>query len=117
LRPIFIADLSSKCCNPEINGGGGWGIFNSIFGWQNSATYGSVIAYNLYWVCVITTFLAMRYNETRGHWPFLNRKPETVFDAASTSGEECTQRRVSSDLDEIKSEEEGVKATTKNIDS
>jgi high-affinity iron transporter len=37
-----------NCCNPELNGGGGWGIFNSILGWTNSATYGSVISYNLY---------------------------------------------------------------------
>ena len=27
-----------NCCNPELNGGGGWGVFNSLFGWQNSAT-------------------------------------------------------------------------------
>ena len=57
-----------------LNGGGGWGIFNSLFGWQNSATYGSVISYNLYWVAVILMFLAMWYNEKHGHWPL--RKPK-----------------------------------------
>ncbi|KAF6821672.1 high-affinity iron transporter [Colletotrichum sojae] len=36
-----------NCCGPSLNGGGGWGIFNAILGWTNSATYGSVIAYNL----------------------------------------------------------------------
>lgn len=31
------------CCNPENNyDNGGWMIFNAIFGWTNSATYGSV---------------------------------------------------------------------------
>lgn len=35
-------------CNPELNGGGGWGIINALLGWTNSATYGSVISYNLY---------------------------------------------------------------------
>jgi high-affinity iron transporter len=63
-----------NCCNPQINGGGGWGIFNAIFGWQNSATYGSAISYNMYWIIVILTFLAMRYNETHGHWPLMKSK-------------------------------------------
>ncbi|KAH6717752.1 iron permease FTR1 family protein [Leptodontidium sp. 2 PMI_412] len=56
--------------NPELNGGGGWGIFNAIFGWQNSATYGSVISYNVYWIFVIIGFLLMRYREVNGHLPF-----------------------------------------------
>ncbi|KAK0663637.1 Plasma membrane iron permease [Lasiodiplodia hormozganensis] len=54
-----------NCCNPELNGGGGWGIFNALFGWQNSATYGSVISYNLYWVCVIVAFVWMRFQERK----------------------------------------------------
>jgi high-affinity iron transporter len=62
--------------NPELNGGGGWGIFNAILGWTNSATYGSVISYNLYWLCVILGFLAMRYKEVKGHWPLRKAKEE-----------------------------------------
>ncbi|KAL5116134.1 high-affinity iron permease [Pleosporales sp. CAS-2024a] len=54
-----------NCCSPQDNGGdGGWGIFNSLLGWQNSATYGSVLAYNLYWLCVIAGFLVMGARET-----------------------------------------------------
>lgn len=60
--------------NPELNGGGGWGIFNALFGWQNSATYGSVISYNIYWIFVILMFFAMRYNEVKGHWPLMKAK-------------------------------------------
>ncbi|KAI9734191.1 MAG: hypothetical protein M1818_006602 [Claussenomyces sp. TS43310] len=60
--------------NPELNGGGGWGIFNAILGWQNSATYGSVISYNVYWIAIILGFFAMRYNEVKGHWPLLKHK-------------------------------------------
>jgi len=60
--------------NPEINGGSGWGIFNAILGWQNSATYGSVISYNVYWIVIITAFLSMRYNEAKGHWPLMKAK-------------------------------------------
>ena len=60
--------------NPELNGGGGWGIFNSILGWQNSATYGSVISYDVYWIFVIAGFVIMRYKETKGHLPFIKAK-------------------------------------------
>lgn len=74
-----------NCCNPEIGGGGGWGIFNALLGWQNSATYGSVISYNLYWVCVIIMFVVMRFKEKRGRYPFMKAKPspETAFDNKS----------------------------------
>ncbi len=57
-----------------MNGGGGWGIFNALFGWENSATYGSVLSYNFYWIAVIIAFLAMRYNEKKGHWPLMKSK-------------------------------------------
>ncbi|GAB1193086.1 hypothetical protein APSETT444_002289 [Aspergillus pseudonomiae] len=57
-----------NCCSPLVNGGGGWGIFNAILGWQNSATYGSVISYNLYWLVVIVWFVMMRYREQQGRW-------------------------------------------------
>ena len=66
--------MSSQCCSPLINGGGGWGIFSALFGWQNSATVGSIVSYNLYWVVIIIAFLAMRYNEKKGHWPLLKAK-------------------------------------------
>jgi high-affinity iron transporter len=60
--------------SPYIKGGGGWGILNGILGWQNSATYGSVISYNVYWISIIVLFLSMRYNEVRGHWPMMGGK-------------------------------------------
>jgi high-affinity iron transporter len=63
-----------NCCNPQIRGGGGWGIFYALLGWVNSATYGSVISYNIYWIFVIATFVAMRYNEVNGHWPLVKPK-------------------------------------------
>ena len=68
-----------------MNGGGGWGIFNAIFGWQNSATYGSVLSYNFYWIAVIIAFLAMRYNEKKGHWPLMKQKAAPSERAASES--------------------------------
>ncbi|KAL0470184.1 iron permease FTR1/Fip1/EfeU [Neurospora intermedia] len=64
------------CCSPQVNGGGGWGIFNAIFGWTNSATYGSVIGYDIYWLVVIVSFLVMRYREVKGKWPLLPQRTE-----------------------------------------
>ena len=82
-----------NCCNPELNGGGGWGIFNSLFGWQNSATYGSVIGYNVYWIFVILGFVLLRFKERKGRWPFMKAKasaPATVQDKDSGSDDESS---------------------------
>lgn len=62
------------CCNPGIGGGGGWGIFNALLGWTNSATYGSVISYNVYWIVAIIGFVVMRFKEKRGRYPFMKAK-------------------------------------------
>lgn len=67
-----------NCCNPEMADNGGWGIFNSILGWTNSATYGSVISYNLYWLVVIVVFLTMRFQERHGRLPLTKSKPKAV---------------------------------------
>ena len=77
-----------KCCNPEINGGGGWGIFNALFGWTNSATYGSVISYNVYWLVVIAAFLVMRYIEKNGHWPLRKGKASRTDEVETSSDED-----------------------------
>lgn len=58
-----------NCCNPLM--GGGWGIFNAFFGWQNSATYGSVISYNVYWIFIIIVVYCMWYEENHGHLPLM----------------------------------------------
>ena len=79
-----------NCCNPGLNGGGGWGIFNAILGWQNSATYGSVIGYNVYWIAIICTFVAMRWRERTGAWPLMKAKAQAV--PVSKLGEEGSSR-------------------------
>jgi high-affinity iron transporter len=58
-----------------------------LFGWQNSATYGTVISYNLYWLVVITGFLALRYNEKNGHWPLMKAKVTPPLKATNSSSE------------------------------
>ncbi|OWB55450.1 hypothetical protein B5S28_g1322 [[Candida] boidinii] len=57
-----------NCCNPLSDNG--WDVFNSLLGWQNTATYGSVLSYNLYWLAIITTLMLMMYEEKIGHLPF-----------------------------------------------
>jgi high-affinity iron transporter len=76
-----------NCCSPSLNGGGGWGVFNSILGWQNSATYGTVISYNLYWLVVIVTFVAMRYRETNGRWPLMKPHSGNAADLGRSQSE------------------------------
>lgn len=54
-----------NCCNPEVKDNGGWGIFNAILGWQNSATVGSVVSYCMYWIFVTFALIVMRIDENR----------------------------------------------------
>lgn len=51
------------CCNPESDGP--YMIFSALLGWQNTATYGSVISYNLYWVFVMLMVLKSMIKEQR----------------------------------------------------
>lgn len=77
-----------QCCSPQLNGGGGWGVLNAIFGWNNSATYGSVISYNVYWIVVISGFVTLRYHEKSGHYPFLNNVSHDSAEANSPADNE-----------------------------
>lgn len=54
------------CCNPESKAStSGWTIFSAIFGWTNSATLGSVLAYVFYWLMVIAILVTMKVREGR----------------------------------------------------
>ncbi|KAL6871198.1 iron permease FTR1/Fip1/EfeU [Trichoderma novae-zelandiae] len=77
-----------NCCNPNVPDNGGWGIFQAILGWTNSATYGSVISYNLYWLFVMASFILIRFHETKGRWPFQKAKPAVPYDDEARSGSE-----------------------------
>ena len=57
-----------NCCNPELDNG--WDVFNALLGWQNTGYIGSVLAYNLYWLCLIIVVLLMLFEEKTGHLPF-----------------------------------------------
>ncbi|KAM9893354.1 hypothetical protein OXX79_009394, partial [Metschnikowia pulcherrima] len=46
-----------NCCNGEMaEDGVFWMLFTAVFGWTNSATYGSVFGYILYWFAVVLVF-------------------------------------------------------------
>jgi len=47
------------CCNPE-DPTSGWGIFNSLLGWRNNATYSTVFSYILFWVMVSVTLIVWK---------------------------------------------------------
>ncbi|KIJ61412.1 hypothetical protein HYDPIDRAFT_169676 [Hydnomerulius pinastri MD-312] len=51
------------CCAPSA--AEGWSIFNAVFGWQNSATLGSVLSYVFYWLAVIVTLVYLKFKEGR----------------------------------------------------
>ncbi|KAG6025105.1 hypothetical protein E4U41_001606 [Claviceps citrina] len=87
-----------NCCSPTAPNDGGWGVFNAILGWQNSATYGSVIAYNVYWLFVMAAFAIMRFKETKGRYPFGRAKttappgPPSVDSRSSSSQNEVGEK-------------------------
>jgi high-affinity iron transporter len=56
-----------NCCNPQIDNG--WDVFQALLGWQNSATYGSVISYNVYWIGIMLAISCMLYEERTGSLP------------------------------------------------
>ncbi|KAI1826941.1 iron permease FTR1/Fip1/EfeU [Xylaria intraflava] len=84
-----------NCCNPEAGGGSGWGILNAIFGWTNSATYGSVIAYNVYWIAIMVALGIMRYRELKGHWPLIRSKKGPSSAGSSTLDRDRDSERAS----------------------
>ncbi|PWY88120.1 high-affinity iron transporter FtrA [Aspergillus sclerotioniger CBS 115572] len=93
-----------NCCNPELGSGGGWGIFNALFGWTNSATYGSVLGYNLYWICIIIAYVCMWYNERYGYIPVITAcmgriRPRKAASRSSSEGVvEMSEKRKETDL-------------------
>lgn len=60
-----------NCCNGQTDGG--WMIANALFGWTNSATYGSVISYNFYWIFIIVAVYVSLVKEKTGYNPLYPR--------------------------------------------
>lgn len=60
------------CCNPKLQDNP-YSLFNVLLGWQNTATYGSIISYNLYWVAIVACISFVLYKERTGRIPMLGR--------------------------------------------
>ncbi|CAI5755687.1 unnamed protein product [Candida verbasci] len=58
-----------NCCNGLTDGW--WMVLNAMVGWTNTATYGSVIAYILYWTFVIIWLRLKLYEEKHGILPII----------------------------------------------
>ncbi|KAL1917391.1 uncharacterized protein VTP21DRAFT_5047 [Calcarisporiella thermophila] len=54
------------CCNPEdYSNNGGWAIFNSILGWNNIASVGTITGYCLYWVVLSVALVILKIRQRR----------------------------------------------------
>lgn len=58
-----------NCCNGERDGF--WMLLTAIFGWTNSATYGSIISYIIYWLILILAINILIIEEKYGYISFL----------------------------------------------
>ncbi|KAE8249468.1 hypothetical protein A4X03_0g6604 [Tilletia caries] len=56
-----------NCCNPEdkTSSAGGWSLLNSIVGWNNTATVGSILMYVFYWLPIATYLVYACWQEGR----------------------------------------------------
>lgn len=100
-----------NCCNPELDNG--WDVFNALLGWQNSATYGSVISYNVYWIFMIVVLGLMLFEEKRGHLPFCKnltlRELNPMYHIKGKKKNELTKKEQEELFEKVKRHDFGVK--------
>lgn len=70
-----------NCCNPENKSDAdGWSMFSAIFGWTNSATLGSILAYVFYWLAAIACLIYLKFTEVRSALCTVsNNVPSLIF--------------------------------------
>ncbi|KAG0215102.1 high-affinity iron permease [Mortierella sp. GBA30] len=51
--------------NPNDPNNGGWAFFNSILGWNNVASVGTVTGYCVYWLVIIASVIYLKFKVTR----------------------------------------------------
>ena len=99
-----------NCCNPETDNG--WDVFNALLGWQNSATYGSVLSYVIYWIALICTLFLMLYEEKHGHLPFTKdftlRKLNPMYHIKNKKKNELTKSEQDDLFAKLKTQKIGV---------
>ncbi len=66
---------------------GSWLIFNSVLGWRNTGSYGTVLGYALYWIAIILALVYMRFQERNPNHRFsLARFSKKNRNAKTTAG-------------------------------
>ena len=73
-----------------------------------------MISYDVYWIVIILSFLAMRYNEKKGHWPLM--KPKAV-PAELTQMESETSSQNEGVLARGKGDTEAPSTTVKTVEA
>ena len=73
-------------------------MFYSLFGWTNSATYGSVISYNVYWLTIIIGFVVLRFSEKRGGW---HRTSKNTASSGEVQRNESSDQTSDSDIEKV----------------
>lgn len=64
------------------------------------------MSYNFYWIAVIIAFVAMRFNEKKGHWPLMKPKKEVAVegvdgDLSSDSDKAAAEKEFEKTVDEV----------------
>ncbi|WWC59749.1 uncharacterized protein I303_102311 [Kwoniella dejecticola CBS 10117] len=81
--------------NPETGSpttNGGWQIFNAIFGWNNTATIGSILGYVFYWIVIMVTLIYLRWKEGRTTFKYPTKENGKLTWAAKESA--AARRRI-----------------------
>lgn len=83
------------CCNPEdkTNGGSGWAILNSLFGWNNTATIGTILSYIFYWLAVISYLVYSHFREKTSKVKEQSTNKDVVLEG-SQNGERASEKSV-----------------------
>lgn len=71
--------------NPEVGSpstNGGWQIFNSILGYNNTASIGTILSYVFYWLLIVVTLIYLKWSEGR----------LTIFGKGSKAHQRMTER-------------------------
>ncbi|PVH17894.1 uncharacterized protein CXQ87_000795 [Candidozyma duobushaemuli] len=108
-----------NCCNPELDNG--WDVFNALLGWQNSATYGSVISYNVYWIFMIVVLGLMMFEEKRGHLPFCKnltlRELNPMYHIKGKKKNELSKKEQEELFEKVKKHDFGVREADRESSS
>lgn len=72
-------------------------IFNSILGWNNTATLGSVLMYVFYWILIIVTLVYLKWKEGRlslfGFKSAVAKERDAKHEAGYTAGARVEEKK------------------------